>query len=308
MSVPATSPTLSPTRESNMTRPLHLTIAALAGCLLAFSAAAAPSQPPPASQPTAKGGPKVSEDEQIQFLQKNVQAQMQELQERMFRLAELVKATEPTDSAKLILALRRSREELILEEMREVMDTLTQRNLNKATVQTLDVIKKLEKLKELLLSTDLDLQLALERIKKLQTAIAKVDTAIKEEKRQSAKSGEMAKANPTTRPAKAMETAKADQEQNRKLTDAVKETVKQLGDPVTSAAPALSDASSAMSNAEGKLGSGKPGDAQPKQNEATAALQQAREQMEAERQKMLAQIEGQVKKQVMENLALMLEK
>jgi len=63
-----------------------------------------------------------------------------------------------------------------------------------------------------------------------------------------------------------------------------------------------------MSNAEGKIGSGKPGDAQSKQNEATAALQQAREQLEAERQKMLAEIESQVKKQVLENLALMLEK
>src|SRR5947209_9891067 len=248
MSVPATSPTLSPTRESNMTRPLHLTIAALAGCLLAFSAAAAPSQPPPASQPTAKGGPKVSEDEQIQFLQKNVQAQMQELQERMFRLAELVKATEPTDSAKLILALRRSREELILEEMREVMDTLTQRNLNKATVQEQDVIKKLEKLKELLLSTDLDLQLALERIKKLQGAIAKLDTAIKEEKRQTSKSGEMAKA--ATQPAKALAAHQQDQQQNRKTTEAVQQTVKELGDPATNASPALSDAKGAMSAAE----------------------------------------------------------
>src|SRR5580765_3548191 len=87
----------------------------------AFPLAAAPSAPttkPATTQP----GAKVSDAEQIEFLQKNVQAQMQELQERMFRLAELTKATEPGDSAKLILALRRSREELILEEMKEVME------------------------------------------------------------------------------------------------------------------------------------------------------------------------------------------
>lgn len=284
-----------------------LVLVATVGGMLALPVRTAPS---PTTKPAsaAPATQKVSDAEQVEFLQRNIQAQMQELQERMFRLSEVTKATEPGDSAKLILALRRSREELILEEMKEVMDLLSRKDLGKADVQTQDVIKKLEKLKELLLSTDLDLQLALERIKKLQGAIAKVDSAIKEEKRQSAKSGDMAKANPTTQPAKAMETAKADQEQNRKVTESVKQTVQQLGEPVTSAAPALSDAASAMSQAEGKLGSGKPGDAQPKQNEATAALQQAREQMEAERQKMLAEIEGQVKKQVMENLSLMLEK
>jgi hypothetical protein len=280
------------------------TMAILAGCAF-FSLAAGPATRP-TTQPATKPGAKVSDADQVQFLQNNVQAQMQELQERMFRLAETTRATEPGDSAKLILALRRSREELILEEMKEVLTHLSQKDLTIASKETQEVIIKLEKLKELLLSTDMDLQLALERIKKLQGAIAKLDGAIKEEKRQSAKTGEMAKA--TTQPAKATETAKKDQEQNRKATDAVAQTIKEIGDPATNAAPALSDAASAMSEAEGHLGGGKPGDAQPKQNEATAALQQAKEQLEAERQKMLAEIESQVKKQVMENLALMLEK
>jgi hypothetical protein len=268
----------------------------------------------PATQPAAKGGPttqpaagsKVSEVDQIEFLQKNVQAQMQELQERMYRLAQLTKEAEPGDSAKLILALRRAREELIMEEMKDVLDQLGQKDFNKAGNKTQQVIIKLEKLKELLLSTDLDLQLALERIKKLQGAIAKLDGAIKEERRQVGKSGEMAQA--TTQPAKALTAAKTDQEQNRKATEAVQQTVKEIGEPATSASPALTDATGAMSKAEGSLGSGKPGDAQGKQGEAVAALQQAREQLEAERQKMLAEIESQVKRQVMENLALMLEK
>lgn len=270
--------------------------------IVAFSASATPST----TRPTA-ATQKVSEAERIEFLQKNVQAQMQELQERMFRLAELTRQAEPTDAAKLILALRRSREEMILEEMKDVMDLLSQKNLGHAVVQEQEVIKKLEKLKELLLSTDLDLQLALERIKKLQGAIAKLDNAIKEEKRQSAKSGEMAKA-PTTQPAKTLAQHQQDQQQNRKSTEAVQQTVKELGEPVTAATPALSDATNAMSGAEGKIGSGKPGDAQPKQEEATAALQQARDQMEQQRQEMLAQIESQVKRQVIENLELMLEK
>jgi hypothetical protein len=255
---------------------------------------------PSTSQPA-----KVSDADRIAFLQKNVQAQMQELQDRMFRLSELTRQTEPTDAAKLVLALRRSREELILEEMKDILNQLSSTNLDRASVQEGEVIVKLQKLRDLLLSTDLDLQLALERIKTLQAAIAKLDAAIKEEKRQTAKSGLMAA---TTQPAKALAQHQQDQQQNRQLTDAVHQTVKQLGDPVTKASPALSDAAKAMAAAEGKIGSGKPGDAQPKQGEATAALQQARDQLEAERQKMLAQIESQVKRQVMENLELMLEK
>src|SRR5947209_3623466 len=129
-------------------------------CLAAGRAVAVPTTQP-SSKPAAPVA-RVSDAEQIEFLQKNSQAQMQALQERMFRLAELTRATEPGDSAKLILALRRSREELILEEMKEVLDQLSQKNLGDATVKTQEVIVKLEKLKELLLSTDLDLQLALE--------------------------------------------------------------------------------------------------------------------------------------------------
>ena len=272
----------------------------------ALSSIAAGPATRPSTKPSTQPVSRISDADQIEFLQKNVQAQMQELQDRMFRLAETTKATEPGDSAKLILALRRSREELILEEMKEVLELLGQKNLTRATVDTQEVIIKLEKLKELLLSTDLDLQMALERIKKLQAAIAKLDGAIKEEKRQSAKSGQMALA--ATQPAKATDAAQKDQAQNRQTTETVQQTVKSLGDPVTNASPALSDATAAMSQAEGKIGGGKPGDAQGKQNEATAALQQARDQLEAERQKMLAEIESQVKKQVMENLALMLEK
>src|SRR5258707_1033058 len=157
----------------------------------------------PATRPTTGPSSKVSEAEQIEFLQKNVQAQMQELQERMFRLADMVRAAEPGDAAKLILALRRSREELILEEMKDILDHLTQKDLTRAAGETQEVIKKLEHLKELLLSTDRDLQHALERIKKVQGAIAKLDGPIKEEKRQSNHSGALAKA--TTQPAKTLD-------------------------------------------------------------------------------------------------------
>src|SRR2546421_11174148 len=124
--------------------PMFLCIGALLCAPFCIAAPATQPSTRPATGPSSK----VSEGEQIEFLQKNVQAQMQELQERMFRLAEMVRAAEPGDAAKLILALRRSREELILEEMKDVLDHLTQKDLTRAAGETQEVIKKLEHLKE----------------------------------------------------------------------------------------------------------------------------------------------------------------
>src|SRR3954470_6897681 len=58
------------------------------------------------------GESKVSERDQLEFQQKNISAQMQELTERMYRLGELTRDVEPDDSARLILAVRKARESL----------------------------------------------------------------------------------------------------------------------------------------------------------------------------------------------------
>jgi hypothetical protein len=52
--------------------------------------------------------------DQVQFQQANAQAQMEELQNRMFRLAEATRQAEPDDAAKLLMAVRAAREQLIL--------------------------------------------------------------------------------------------------------------------------------------------------------------------------------------------------
>src|SRR5690349_3434996 len=89
----------------------HLTCAALLLTALTCGAAlAAPTTQPssaaaPATRPSADA--KVSPFEQLQFQQKNAQAQMQELEERMYRLAELTRQSEPDDSARLILAVKK---------------------------------------------------------------------------------------------------------------------------------------------------------------------------------------------------------
>src|SRR3982751_453853 len=55
---------------------------------------------------------KIKPEDQLQFQQKTIQAQMTELQERMFHLAELTREMEPGDSAKLVMAVRKARDAL----------------------------------------------------------------------------------------------------------------------------------------------------------------------------------------------------
>jgi hypothetical protein len=253
--------------------------------------------------------PTVSVSDQLQFEQKTAQTQMQELQERMYGLADLTRETEPDDSARLLLAVRKARENLIIEQMRDVIGQLSQADLSKASDEQTQVLAKLEELKKLLTSTDLDLQLQLERLRALTAAIAKLDGAIKEENRQKDQSGNLAQAQKAGQlDPKALNQPKQEQQQNRSATDAIAQTVKDLGPAPAQAAGLLGGASKSMSQAEGSLGSGSPSDAQGLQGQAADAMQKARDQLEQERQKILQELQGQVRKQVVENLTEMLDR
>ena len=52
---------------------------------------------------------KVSKQEQIKFQQEKARAHMRELEDRMFRLAKLIRETQPDDSARLLLGVRKAR-------------------------------------------------------------------------------------------------------------------------------------------------------------------------------------------------------
>jgi hypothetical protein len=251
----------------------------------------------------------VTETDKLQFTQKQVQALMQELQERMFHLADLTKQAEPDNSTRLLLALRKAREQLIVEEMKEILEKLSTRDLAKATGDTKEVLVKLDELKKLLIATDLELQLQLERLRQLQAAIRQLDQAIKVEKQQkgeSARLAELQKQGNEVKP-QTLDKAKQDQAANRKRTDGVAGAVKALGglDP---AVQSLASSGQSMSGAEGSLGSGKPGDAEMQQSDAVKKLAEARALLEKERQKVLQELEQQVKRVVIDNLQEMLDR
>jgi cytochrome c556 len=251
----------------------------------------------------------VKPEEQVEFRQKTVEAQMQELQERMYRLGEMTREAEPDDSARLLMAVRKAREGLIIEQMKEVLDVLDRNDLGRASDDQTQVIAKLEELKKLLTTTDLDLELQLQKLRDLNKAIAQLDAAIKDEKRQRDHTGEIAKA-PATQPLGPgpLAGAKTEQQQTRHTTETVAQAVKDIGPGPAKAGDVLSSAVQSMSMAEGNLGGGKPGDASSQQSQAVDQMQKARDQLEAERQKIIQELERQVRKQVVLNLMEMLDR
>jgi hypothetical protein len=250
--------------------------------------------------------PEVSPADQVQFQQKTVEAQMQELQERMYHLADLTRDSEPDDSSRLLMAVRKAREDLIIEQMRDAIDQLGRADLTKAAGEQEQILIKLNELKKLLTTTDLDLQMQLDKLKKLNDAIAKLDNGIKEERREQKQTGDLAKKNVTD--PKNLTTPKSDQQQNRRATDAIAQSMKDLGGESAKTADKLGNASQSMALAEGHLGGGHPGDASPLQGRAADTMQEARDQLDKERQKLLDELEKQVRQQVVTNLQEMLDR
>jgi hypothetical protein len=282
------------------------------GTLLAADNAAAPAKPP-AEAPAKTLPDKVSPADQVQFQQKTVEAQMQELQERMFHLADLTRTAEPDSSTRLLMALRKAREQLIIEQMRDCVEKIGNADLAHATEEQQQVINKLNELKKLLTTTDLDMQMKLEELKKLNEAITKLDAGIKEEKREQKQNEANAKANKPVDPkavaeARAMPGEQKDQTQNRHATEAVSQSMKDLGGEAAKAGETLGAATQNMSLAEGHLGAGKPNEAATQQQKAAESMAKARAALDAQKQKLLDELDKQVRQQVVANLQEMLDR
>jgi hypothetical protein len=132
----------------------------------------------------ATKAPAVAEHETIGFTQQNAASQMNELEERMFRLSEALRGLEPENASRLSLALRFSREELILEQMRETYKLLNDQQLNRAETEAKELIAKLEHLRNLLLAEDLDFQLKLARLRQMRETLGQLDRIVKEQQRE----------------------------------------------------------------------------------------------------------------------------
>lgn len=254
--------------------------------------------------------PGVSQSDQLQFQQKYIQAQMDELQKRMYSLASLTRDAEPDEAARLLTAVRRSQELLIIEQMKQAIELLSSSDFNRANTEQEQIITKLEELKKLLTSSAMDLQLLLQRLKALNEAMAKLDQATKEEKRQQTKSDQMADQQKQSKPLdnEAVKNAQQEQQQTRKATESIAEAVRGMGGQAAAAGANLGSAAQAMALAEGSLGSGKPGSASGSQGQALTGMSEAKKKLAAERERILMELERMVRKQVVMNLTEMLER
>ena len=126
----------------------------------------------------------IGRNEELSFLQSKVTAQMLELEERMYRLSEALKNLEPENASRLLIGLKYAREELIQLQMKEIQDSLTSLNFRDAIVEQKQLLAKLQRLEQLLLSPDLDFQLQLERLRLMRDLLRRLDAAIKEEERE----------------------------------------------------------------------------------------------------------------------------
>ncbi len=122
--------------------------------------------------------------EQLSFRQVQVKAQMTELEQRMFRLSEALRKLEPENSSRLIIGWKYARQELILHRMKEVQQALASMSLRGAVAEQKQLMAKLERLQQLLMSTDLDFEMRLERLRQIRETLRQLDKVIREESRE----------------------------------------------------------------------------------------------------------------------------
>ena len=150
-------------------------------------AAAAFDDEKPATQDKSPAKPSAggaADRDKITFTQENAAAQMTELEERMFRLAEALRGLEPENASRLRLALKFSREELILEQMRDTHKMLKEAQLARAETEIRELLAKLEHLRDVLLAEDLDFQLKLARLRQMRETLSQLERIVKDQRRE----------------------------------------------------------------------------------------------------------------------------
>ncbi len=149
---------------------------------------AKPDAAKPANKATAGLGQRsdreVTVAEQLSFREQQVGEEMSELEERMLRLSRALQKLEPENSSRLMLGLKFARDELILFQMQETQAALAKLSLQDAAEEQKELLTKLERLQQLLLSNDLDFEMRLQRLRQIRDTLKKLDHVIKEESRE----------------------------------------------------------------------------------------------------------------------------
>ncbi|QDT57351.1 hypothetical protein Pan44_54190 [Caulifigura coniformis] len=244
----------------------------------------------------------VAPQETIQFEQDKAQAHMRELEQRMFRLAELIREAQPEDAARLKLGVERARDTLIADRMSQTSQLLSSLKLEQAASGQKEIIAELEELKRLLLSTDIDLQLKLEQLKKLKEARAKIEALVRKEKVQLNDTKAASDANRKDD----FVALKESEERNKRLGEDLEQMLRQFGGAAASATGAVNGAVKNIGNAASKLGESNGGEANKEQQEAIDKLSKADANLAELQSGLEKELEAFVRQRVMETLAQMI--
>lgn len=256
-----------------------------------------------------------SDRDTINFTQQNVAAQMTELEERMFRLSEALASLEPENASRLRLALKFSREELILAQMKETQGLLKDAQLGKAESEVKELLAKLEHLRQLLLAEDLDFQMKLARLRQMRETMARLDRIITEEKRELAWSRQAvellalpaeSERKAEAAPGRFLKLA-ADQNKNRAESDALAAASARLGDSGVPLQKDLIHAASAMQSAESDLAKTAAEAAARNQREALRHLLKSRGELNKATETLLVEIRSELQSRVLGELSDMEE-
>ena len=244
---------------------------------------------------------KVTPQKRIQFEQDKAKAHMQELEERMFRLSRLIQEAQPEDAARLLLGLRKAREQLILDRMGEASRMLDDLKLNQASQEQKEILVLLEELKKLLLTADIGLELKLEQLRKLIDSRETLNKLIKKEELQLSHTLEQQQKTQKTdsEKFKALETS---ERRNQKSAENLQQQLREYGAASKGICNSLSGAGKCMGGACKKLGESKPKPASQEQKKAIEQLSHADQETQKLEEQLRKEVESLVRQRVMDQL------
>lgn len=287
------------------TSPSKPTFLAALLCLFALTATLLPNT----SYAQAIQGEEASEADGAKFQNDRARQHMLELEQRMFRLAEMLKESQPEDAQRLVMGVERSREGRLVQRMAGVSDLIGGLELNEASTDIESVIGELQAIKKLLLTSDLDTAIKQEQLRKIKEALKDIEAIEAQEAENQAQSDKLAESgDPNAAAMKGLSEAEdRNQEATDRLADRVGEINPQDGD-LSEAQKSLGEASGKMGQASDQLSQGQsPSGASESQSDARKKLDEAKEKLEAARDKLQEELERKIRGLVVDNLRAMLK-
>lgn len=263
-------------------------------------------------------GEEATEADGAKFQNERSRQHMLELEQRMFRLAEMLKESQPEDSQRLIMGVEHSREERLVQRMHSVSDLIGGLELNEASTKIESVIDELLAIKKLLLTADLEAAIKQAQLRKLKQAIKDIEALEAQEADNQGQSDKLAEDSDPS--AEAMKGVGDAEKRNQAATDRLSDKVGDI-DPANAdlkgAQEALGQASENMGEASDELSQGQPGSpsanqgkagkASKSQGKARQKLNDAKKKLEQARDQLQDELEEKIRSLVVDNLRAMLK-